>query len=111
MFILYYSLLSVCLGLSGGSDGKESTCNAGDPGWITGLKRSRGGKHGNPLQYSCLENPPRQRCLVDYSPWGPKESDTTEQVSTAQHRIMSRKNVHVLIKKQCCWENGANRLA
>ena len=37
--------------------GKESACNAGDPGLIPGLGRSPGGTHGNPLQYSCLENP------------------------------------------------------
>ena len=36
---------------------KESTCNAGDPGSIPALGRSPGGVHGNPLQYSCLENP------------------------------------------------------
>ena len=35
---------------------KESTCNAGDLGSIPGLGRSLGGGHGNPLQYSCLEN-------------------------------------------------------
>ena len=34
-----------------------SVCNAGDPGSIPGLGRSPGGGHGNPLQYSCLENP------------------------------------------------------
>ena len=40
--------------------GKEFACNAGasgDTGSIPGLGRSSGGKHGNPLQYSCLENP------------------------------------------------------
>ena len=36
--------------------GKESACNAGDPGSIPGLGRSPGGGHVNPLQYSCLEN-------------------------------------------------------
>ena len=36
--------------------GKESTCNAGDLGLILGLGRSLGEGHGNPLQYSCLEN-------------------------------------------------------
>ena len=40
-----------------GSDGKESTCNAGDLGSIAGLGRSPVEEHGNPLQYSCLENP------------------------------------------------------
>ena len=41
---------------SGGSDGKESACNAGDPALIPGLGRSPGDRNGNPLQYSCLEN-------------------------------------------------------
>ena len=40
----------------GGSDGKESACNAGEPGSIPGLGRSPGEGNGNPLQYSCLEN-------------------------------------------------------
>ena len=44
-------------GLPCGSVGKESNCNAGDLGVIPGLGRSPGGRHGNPLQYSCLENP------------------------------------------------------
>ena len=59
-------------GFPGGSDGKESTCNAGDLGLIPGLGRSTGGGHGNPLHYSCLENPHGQRSLVGYSPWGRK---------------------------------------
>ena len=41
----------------GGSDGKESACNAEDPDSIPGLGRSPGEGNGNPLQYSCLENP------------------------------------------------------
>ena len=40
-----------------GSDGKASVCNAGDPGSIPRLGRSPGEGNGNPLQYSCLENP------------------------------------------------------
>ena len=63
------------------SAGKESTCNVGDLGSIPGLGRSPGGGHGNPLQYSCLENPDGQRSLAGYSPWGHKESDMTEQLS------------------------------
>ena len=62
----------------GDSDGKESTCNAGDQGLIPGLGRPPGGGRGNPRQYSCLENPHGQRGLVGYSPWGPNELDTTE---------------------------------
>ena len=41
----------------GGSDGKESACNAGDPGSIPGSRRASGERNNNPLQYSCLENP------------------------------------------------------
>ena len=73
------------LGFLGGSHGKESACNAGELGSIPGLGRSPGGWHGNPLQYSCLENPHGQRSLVGHSPWGHKELDTTKQLSTAQH--------------------------
>ena len=46
----------VKLGFSGGSDGKESACNAGDLSSVPGLGRSPGGGQSNPLQYSCLEN-------------------------------------------------------
>ena len=63
------------MGFRGGSDSKESSCNAGDLGFIPGLGRSPGGGHGNPLQYSCLEHSHGQRSLVGYSPWGCKASD------------------------------------
>ena len=53
---------------------------------IPGLGRFPGGEHGNPHQYSCLENPHGQRNLAGYSPWDGKELDMTEQLSTAQHR-------------------------
>ena len=43
--------------LNGGSDGKVSVYNAGDPGLSPGLGRSSGEGNGNPLQYSCLDNP------------------------------------------------------
>ena len=114
------------LDVPGSSDGKESACNAGDPGSIAGLGRSPGegigypfqyswaslvaqvvknppamqetwvqslgwedpspgGGHGNPLQYSCLENPLWQTSLMVYNSWGHKESDVTERLSTAWH--------------------------
>ena len=44
-------------GFPGGSVGKESACNAGDPGLFPESGRSPGEENGNPLQYSCLENP------------------------------------------------------
>ena len=68
----------------GGPDSKESACSAGDKGSIPRLERSTGGLRGNPLQYSCLENFHGQRSLSGYSPWGRKELETTEQLST-QH--------------------------
>ena len=63
------------MGFPDSSVGKESTCNAGDPGSIPGSGRSPGEGKGYPLQYSGLEN------SMDYSPWGRKESDTTERLS------------------------------
>ena len=71
-------------GFPGGSYSKESACSMGDLGSIPALGRSPGGGHGNPLQYSCLENPHGLRNWAGYSPWGHKKSDTTERLSTAQ---------------------------
>ena len=68
----------VILGFPGGADTKESSCNVGDLGLIPGLGRSPGKGHGNPLQYSCLENLHGQRSLAGYSSWGRKDLDTTE---------------------------------
>ena len=68
---------------------KNLSANAGDVrdvGSIPGFGRYPGEGHGNPLQYSCLENPYGQRTLEGYSPWGRKESDMTERLSTAKHR-------------------------
>ena len=66
------------MGFPCGSDGKEPTCTAGDLSSISGLGRSPEAGQGNPLQYSCLENPHGQSRLTGYSSWGHKESDTTE---------------------------------
>ena len=57
---------------------KNLLANVRDSVSIPGLGRSPGGGNGNPLQYSCLENPHGQRGLVGYSPWGLKESYMTE---------------------------------
>ena len=65
-----------------------SACNAGDLSSIPGLGRPPGGGHGNPLQDSYLENPHGQRSLAGYSPWGHKESDITEQLSTYKIRCL-----------------------
>ena len=58
----------------GGTDGKENACNAGDPSLIPGSGRSPGRGHGNPLQYSYLENST-----------GVTESDMTEGLRTHTH--------------------------
>ena len=60
---------------------KNLSANAGDigdSGSVPGLGRSPGGGHGNPLQYLCLGKPVDQGELAGYSPYGHKESDTTE---------------------------------
>ena len=51
------ALIASCQGFSGGSDGEDSACNAGDPVSISGSGRSPGEGNDNPLQYSCLKNP------------------------------------------------------
>ena len=57
VFLLESGLKLVSLSGHSGSDGEASACNAGDPGSIPGSGRSTGEGNGNPLQYSCLENP------------------------------------------------------
>ena len=61
------------MGFLCGSVGKDSTCNVGDLGLIPELGRSPGGGHGNPFQYSHLENPQGQSSLEGYSPWDHKD--------------------------------------
>ena len=68
------------MGFPGGSDSKESACKVGDLGSLPGVGRSPGGGHGDPLRYSCLENPHGQRSLVGYSPLGCKELGMTERL-------------------------------
>ena len=92
VFKLHYKAVAYnVIGFLGGSDSKESTCSSGDSGSIPGLRRSPGGEHGNPVQNSCLENPHGQRILAGCGPCGRKESDTTEQLSTA-HTMSRHKN-------------------
>ena len=71
---------------------KNSPANAGDvsnAGLIPESGRSPGGGNGNPLQYSCLGESHRQSSLVGYSPWGQKESDTTEACTHASIQLMA----------------------
>ena len=96
------------MGFPGGSDGKASACNMGDPGLIPGLGRAPGEGNGNiiilvsgihhngasrvalvvknPLHYSCLENPmDRGTWQATYSPRGCKELGMTEATQHIQH--------------------------
>ena len=62
----------------GGSDGKGSACNAGDPSLIPGLGRSPGEEKGYPHPEFLTGEFHGQRTLAGYSPWCCKESDKTE---------------------------------
>ena len=64
---------------------KNLPADAGDAVFVPGSGRSPGGGNGNPLQYFCLENPMDQRSLEGSSPWGLRESDTTEPLSMHTH--------------------------
>ena len=65
------------LGFPSGTEDKASACNAGDPGLIPGLARYPGEGNGNPLQYSCLENP------MDRGAW----RATVHRVAKSQTRL------------------------
>ena len=65
-------------GFPGDSDGKESACSAGDPGLVPGLGRSPGEGNGNPLQYSCLENP------MDRGAWRATVHGVRKELDTAE---------------------------
>ena len=79
------------MGFSGGSVGKESVRNAGDPSLIPGLGRPWRRKW-QPTLYSCLKN-----SMANYSPWGHKESDMTEQLTPQQKEFYLNK------KCVCCF--------
>ena len=70
----FKEIINVKWGFAGGSGGKESACNAGDPGSNPGSGRSPGEGNGNPLQYSCSENP-----MVKGVWWAPVHEVTKSQ--------------------------------
>ena len=86
----HYSVpyLRICPAFPGGSDSKESACNAGDPGSIPGSRRSSGEGNGYPLQYSCLEN------SIDRGTW----QATVDGVTKSQ---MWLNNKHTLLNFIC----------
>ena len=72
-----------------------------DAGSIPGLGKSPGESNGNPLEYSCLENPHGQRSLGGYSPWGCKELDTAEHLSI-QHTLEAIKKKNTCKTEYIC---------
>ena len=76
------------MGFPHSSVGKESACNAGDPGSIPGSGRSRGEGNGNPLQYSCLEN------LMDRGTW----QATPHGVARVRHNLATQPPPPPIIK-------------
>ena len=70
--------MNTVLGFTGGADSEDSACDAGDPSLILGSGRLPREGSGYSFQYSCPENPMDR----GYSPWGCKDSDMTELVST-----------------------------
>ena len=91
-----YNCVTHTRGFPGGSDGKESTCNAGDPVSIPEWERSSRGGHGNPLQCSCLGNP------MDRGAWratvhGVTKSCTTEYLtlSLSTHIYIEIQNISI----------------
>ena len=101
---------SVFLGFPGSLHGKESTCNLGDQGLISGLGRSPGRGRGDPPQYSCLENSLGQSSLAGCSPWGHKESDMIQRPRPAQRlqtwdkscKVVTCSYFHLLLNWICC---------
>ena len=79
------------LDFPGGSDGKASAYNAGDPGSISRPGRSPGEGNGNPLQYGKSHG---WKSLVGYRPWGGKELDRTEQLHFHFHALEKEMATH-----------------
>ena len=102
--ILY--LLDVkSLGFPGSSVAKKKKKNPpanvrdmGDIGSIPGLRRSPGGGNSNPLQYSCLDNPMDRGACGLQSPWGCKESDTSEPVSMHAKSVPPYVELQLMLK-------------
>ena len=84
------------MGFPGGSDGKESAYNAGDPGSISGLGRSPEEENGYPLQYSCLEN------SMDRGAWQAKGVTKSQTQLSDQHYFF-----HEEYKEICKFVNVA----
>ena len=88
--ILFTMSILKLWGFPGGSHSTESACSVGDPGSIPESGISPGEGNDNPLQYSCLGKSHGWRSLVDYSPWGHKESDSHSWIIAHQDPLSMR---------------------
>ena len=84
-------------GFPGNSVSKESACRAGDLGSIPGSGRSPGEGNGNPLQYSCLENPVDREAWWVLQSTGSQESDPTEQLNHHHSISTNQENTSSII--------------
>ena len=89
-------ILYIYMGFPGGSEVKASACNAGDLGSIPGLGRSPGEGNGNPLQYSCLENP------MDGGAWWA----TIHRVAKSRTRLSDFTHIYIYICGHIIWYAG-----
>ena len=92
-------LESMCLGPC-----KLYSCNAGDQSSVLESGRSPGGEHGNPLQYSCLENSTDRRAWWLHL-WGCEESDKTEQLTYYSTNGLDKTSSTILSTKVSCCLN------
>ena len=90
VYIYYYYRLCHRMGFPCDSKGKETACNVGDESSIPGLGTSPGEENGNPLQYSCLENPMDRGAWLAITHRVAKESDMTQQLHSLTHAILYR---------------------
>ena len=89
--------MCVSVGFPGGSVSKEPACRC------RRLRKIPAEGNDNPLQCSCLENPHGQRSLMGYSPWGHRESDTTELLMFSLSFFAKKWGCHV--RRKGNWDN------
>ena len=95
------------LGFPRSSDGKESACNAGPPASIPGLGRCSGKGHGNPLLF-LPGKAHGQSSLSGYSPWGCKESDTTERLTLSSFTFLFKICMYLPFLSEVKSDNAQN---
>ena len=103
VFPFCFIYISRSKGFSGGSDGKESACHAGDPGSIPASGRSPGKGKGYPLHYSCLGNP------MDRGAWWATVHGVTKSQAwlSNKHTLRSRMLGHMAVLFLVFWETSS----